>query len=113
MAKLLYSNDFYQVNLFYTNFKKKIKKWIKNNPFGLAWQLALIQPDRKCMGGPKKIICKYKIITNKRDLIENITKAWLNIHPLEQKAKNALSAVSALPQRIQNVIARKGGFTKY
>ena len=50
-------------------FKKSIVVIYSNNPFGVALQFARLQPDRKCMGGPKKEICKDKIITNKRKLI--------------------------------------------
>ena len=62
------------------------------------------------MGGPKKGIRKDKIITNKRDLIENIIKTWHITPALQEIAKKCIATM--LVQRIQNVIARKGGFTK-
>ena len=40
----------------------------------------------------KKEIFKDKIITNKRDLIENIINAWHNTPALQEIAKNALPA---------------------
>ena len=58
----------------------------------------------------KKEICNDKIITTKRDLIENIIKPWHNTPALEEIAKKC---IASMPQHIQNVIARKGGFTKY
>ena len=80
------------------DFIKKKKKVVieSNNPFGLAWELARPKPDRK------KEICKDKIITNKRDLIENIFKAWHNTPALQKIAKKC---IASMPQRIQNVIA--------
>ena len=39
------------------------------------------------MGGPKKEISKDKIITIKRDLKENIIKAWHNTPELQEIAQ--------------------------
>ena len=48
--------------------------WPDLNPFENVWAAL------------KKEICKDKIITNKRDLIENIIKAWHNIPALQEIA---------------------------
>ena len=66
--------------------------------------------ENVCMVALKKEICKDYIITNKRDLIENIIKASHNTSAFQEIAKKC---IASMPQRIQNVIARKGGFTKY
>ena len=60
----------------------------------------------------KNEICIHKITTNKRDLIENIIKSWHNTPALQEIAKKCIAS-TLQQQRIQNVIARKGGFTKY
>ena len=70
-----------------------------------------LNPIKNIWAALKKEIFKDKIITNKRDLIENIIKAWHDTPALQEIAKKCIA--SMLPQRIQNVIARKGGFTKY
>ena len=84
MANLLYLNYFYQVNLFYSNFSKKsslitLLDWPGNSP-----DLNSIENERAAL---KKEICKDKIITNERDLIENIIKAWHNAPAHQDIAK--------------------------
>ena len=69
-----------------------------------------LNPIENLWAALKKEICKDKIITNKRDLIENNIKAWHNTHALDEIAKKCIASMS---QHIQNEIARKGGFTKY
>ena len=52
------------------------------------------------MGGPKKRNLQ-KIITNKRDLIENVIKAWHNTLALQEISKKCLAS---MPKSIQNVM---------
>ena len=61
-----------------------------------------LNPNENVWAALKREICKDKVVTNKKDLIENIIKAWHNT----PAAKKCIAS-------IQNVIARKGGFTKY
>ena len=50
----------------------------------------------------KKEICKDKIITNKRDLIENIIKAWHNTPALEGIAKKCIASQHAAAHKKWN-----------
>ena len=61
-----------------------------------------LNPIANVWAALKKEICKEKIITNKRDLIENIIKACHNA--LQEIAKKC---IGCMPKRIQNMIARK------
>ena len=69
-----------------------------------------LNPNENVWAALKKEICQDKIITNKRDLVENIIKAWHKTPVFQEIAKKR---IASMPQRIQNLIARKGGFTKY
>ena len=75
--------------------------WLGNSPD--------FNPIENVWAPLKKEICKDKIITNKRDLIENNIKAWHNTHALDDIAKKC---IAIMPQRIQNGIPQKGEFTK-
>ena len=69
-----------------------------------------LNPIENVWAALKKEIFKNKIITNKRDSIENIIKALHNTSALQEIVKKC---IASMPQRIQNVIARKLGFIKY
>lgn len=92
---------------------KKVMKFLKDHNITLLdWpgNSPDLNPIENVWAALKKEISKEKVITNKIELIENIIKAWHNTPALEEIAFNC---IASMPRRLQDVIAQKGGFTKY
>ena len=65
---------------------------MSNNPFDCPGNSPDLNPTENVWAALKKEIWKDKIITNKRDLIENIIKACQKHLHFKKQTKNALPA---------------------
>ncbi|CAG5035473.1 unnamed protein product [Parnassius apollo] len=91
-----------KVTKFLNDHQIKVLEWPGNSPD--------LNPIENVWTALKKEIAKEKVITNKQELIEKIIKAWFNTPELKTISKNC---IDSMPRRLQEVIAQKGGFTKY
>lgn len=92
---------------------KKVTKFLQDNKISvLDWpgNSPDLNPIENVWAALKKEIAKEKIITNKTELIAKIIKAWHNTPALSEISKNC---IKSMPCRLKEVIARKGGITKY
>jgi arsenate reductase-like glutaredoxin family protein len=90
-----------KVTEFLRNKKIQVLDWPGNspdlNPIENLWELL------------KREISK-ELVTNKRQLIERLVDVW---HRNENIKENCIKCIESMPQRIEAVIAAKGGVTKY
>jgi len=92
---------------------KSVSEWLKKSKIHvLDWpgNSPDMNPVENVWEALKKEISKDHIITNKKNLIEQLIKAWNSVTEIQQIVKNC---IHSMPRGVPALIKVKGGFKKY